>query len=300
MTDQVQHPSSDTRNRSKRTGIGIVLAMLILVATAAFLLLVWPGYGWFLEELGLADDAQSAGADSGVNLSEVADNPDAMFGQTVTVSGGILEIIGPNAVVIGSDTLLVGEQVLVVSSQDLQEMIEQSDKELADSALQVTGEVRQLSIPTIEQDLNIELDEDALSDFETVFVAESVEVNPPGLGPGDTERQGPSAGFEVDTSISDIVDSTEEYLGQTVTLSGEVEQIISPHAFRFGDAMLLAVTAEPRNDLFVEPTAYVTGTIREFKLADIERDLNIDLDDQQFTNAEGAPVIVVEALELVK
>jgi hypothetical protein len=83
--------------------------MAILVAAAAFLLLVWPGYGWFLETTDLADDAQSEGAEFGVDLSEVSDHPDGMYGLMVTISGGILDVTGPHAVVIGTDTLLVGD-----------------------------------------------------------------------------------------------------------------------------------------------------------------------------------------------
>lgn len=85
-----------------------------------------------------------------------------------------------------------------------------------------------------------------------------------------------------------------------MTVSGEVEQVISPNAFLFGDAKLLAVSAEGRDDLFVEPTAYVRGTVQVFNPVEIEEQLGLDLDDEQFAEFDGKPVIIVEALELVK
>lgn len=133
-----------------------------------------------------------------------------------------------------------------------------------------------------------------------MIVAQEIEVNPPNLGPGDTERQGPSAGFDVGTDISDIVENTEAYVGETVTVSGEVERVINPHAFLFGDAMVLAISAEERDDIFVEPTAYIRGTVQVFDQVEIEEQLGLDLDDEQFAEFDGKPVVIVEALDLVK
>ena len=85
-----------------------------------------------------------------------------------------------------------------------------------------------------------------------------------------------------------------------MTVSGEAEQVIGPNVFLFGNAKLLAVSAEGRDDLFVEPTAYVRGTIEVFNRVEIEAQLGLDLDDEQFAELDGKPVIIVEALELVK
>ena len=274
---------------------------LIIVALA----LIWlvAGTETVLSWVGLGDDAQSEGADSGVNLSEVSDNPEAMYGQTVTVSGGVQEIVAPHAVTIGNDQILVGDSVLVVSAEDLPALLEtQVGDEPDDMALQVTGIVRQFDLPAAEEETGVDLDDEALADHDgkSVIVAQEIEVNPPELGPGDTEQQGPSAGFEVNVDISAIVDDTETYVGETVTVSGEVERVITPNAFLFGDAMILAISAEGRDDLFVEPTAYIRGTVQVFDRLEIEELLGLDLDDEQFAEYEGEPVIIVEALELIK
>jgi hypothetical protein len=84
-------------------------------------------------------------------------------------------------------------------------------------------------------------------------------------------------------------------------VSGEVEeQLLVPHTFLLGDDALLAVSKTPRPELFVEVTAYVTGEVRLFNLQEVERELGIDLDDEAPRNYEGQPVIVVDALLLMK
>lgn len=180
--------------------------------------MIWllAGTETVLSWVGLGDDAQSAGDESGVNLSEVSDNPDAMYGHTVTVSGRVQEIVAPHAVTIGNDQILVGDTVLVVSVEDLPALLgAEVGDEPDDIALQVTGVVRQFDRATIEAEAGVDMDDKALADYDgkSMLVAQKIEANPPNLGPGDTEQQGPSAGFEVNADISDVIEDTESFLG---------------------------------------------------------------------------------------
>lgn len=294
MSTRIRRPSDGTATGAKA---GWWIGGLLAVAIAA-LALVWlfAGTETVLSWFGIADDAQSAGDETGVNLSEVSDNPDAMYGQMVTISGGVQEIITPHAITIGNDEPLVGDTVLVVGADDFDTSVTEED------AILVTGEVQRFEIGAVEGALGVDLDDEALADYDgkAVLVASEVEVNPANLGPGDTEQQGPSAGFDINADISDITGEPDTYLGQQVTVSGEVEKVLDSHAFLFGDEKLLAVSADPRDDLFVEPTAYVRGEVREFNLVEIEEEFGIDLDDRSFAEFDGEPFIAVEAMELVK
>ncbi len=124
---------------------------------------------------------------------------------------------------------------------------------------------------------------------------------PIAVSAGDKEFAAGSAGYDRGVTTDDVVHDPAAYLGQTVTVSDEVEEhLLTPHAFLLGDRGLLAVSAQPHSELFVEATAYVTGEVRRFHLHQVEQDLGIDLDDGLLRPHEGEPVIVVHSLSLVR
>lgn len=277
--------------------VAAIVGGVLIIALAA----IWSvaGTETILARLGILDDARYGGPEAGVNLSEVADNPSAMYGETVTISGGLEEIVAPHAVIIGDDRFLIGDTVLVIGAENLPAL---GETQAGDVTLQVTGVVRPFDRDTIEERAGGGLDDGSLDDYigESMILAQEIEVDPPVVGPGDTERREPSAGWDPGTDIDDIVDNTEAYVGKTVTISGEVEKLIGPYAFLLADDKMLAITPSRRDELFVEPTAYITGTIRVFSLPETEEEIGIDLEDEQFAEFEGKPAILVEELELVK
>jgi hypothetical protein len=117
---------------------------------------------------------------------------------------------------------------------------------------------------------------------------------------GDQEFPAGSGGPEHSVTVDDVLDRPGQYLGQVVSVSAEVEEgLLTPRAFILGDRGLLAVSAEPRPELFAEATAHVTGEVRRFGIEELEQELGIDLDDAQLRPHVGEPVIIVHVVEIV-
>lgn len=128
-----------------------------------------------------------------------------------------------------------------------------------------------------------------------------------------------SAGPETGVSVDDVAEEGAEngaldeeaaavdpLVGQTVTVSAEVEEIVSPQAFRAGDEELLIVSAGESFDAMGagfamdeglvddDTVVQVTGTVRQFDLAEFEDEFAVDYDDGVFEPFEGENVIVAQ------
>lgn len=114
---------------------------------------------------------------------------------------------------------------------------------------------------------------------------------------------------EVGVTISDIADAPEAYAGELVTVSGEVDDVLSPHAFKLGgddfEDDLLVFSPTPLSAATASPEAkgaplqggdvvQVTGVVREFTMADVEADYEFDLDPQLETEYENTPGLFVD------
>lgn len=98
-----------------------------------------------------------------------------------------------------------------------------------------------------------------------------------------------------------------DYLGQTVSVRGEVEEIAGNHAFLlskdqlFGGERVLVINASGQTIDLIEgegTDVQVTGEVREFILADIESEYGFDLDNNVFVDYENQPVIVAQSTAL--
>ncbi len=67
-----------------------------------------------------------------------------------------------------------------------------------------------------------------------------------------------------------VASDAGDYAGLTVTLIDVVEEgALAPHMFLLGDEHLLVISARPRDDVFVESTADVTGVVGVVHLAQV-------------------------------
>lgn len=122
-----------------------------------------------------------------------------------------------------------------------------------------------------------------------------------------------ACGDEENVTIEDVDEIGEDgtatpavTFGETVTLDGEVEEVLSPEAFILGrqsgvfqeEPRVLVVTKEVVPIEESQPLK-VTGTVREFVLADVEKEFGIDLDeeDEFIANLEHDAFVVAEAIE---
>ncbi|MBD1832436.1 hypothetical protein H6F61_06945 [Cyanobacteria bacterium FACHB-472] len=118
----------------------------------------------------------------------------------------------------------------------------------------------------------------------------------------------PGAG---NTSVETVVEDTRKLIGQTVTVTGEVEEIVGAKAFQmedekiFNNDKVLVINATPAAVPIAEgKDVRVTGVVREFVLAEFEKDYDLtwDLDLKQKIEAEykNKPVIVAQTTQVIE
>lgn len=128
------------------------------------------------------------------------------------------------------------------------------------------------------------------------------ELDEPGVA--DTEI---SQATEENVQVEDLSEDLEYYLGQTITVREEAEEIVGESAFLldddqlFGGEEVLVINASGEGIFLVEgddTEVQVTGEVRELVIADIEDEFNITLDAGMFADYEQQPVIVAQSIAL--
>ncbi len=127
---------------------------------------------------GTASTAEEAGQTrpvESVTVEEITNNPSEFYGESVTVSGQVVEAVEPGAFRIDSE----GDQLLVVGAQQLSKIAEGEVKEVNEGdRIRVTGLVRQFKIEEVRQEVDRGIDNEYFGDFEgdPAVLATSVEV----------------------------------------------------------------------------------------------------------------------------
>ncbi|MEX5302306.1 hypothetical protein [Kocuria sabuli] len=88
----------------------------------------------------------------------------------------------------------------------------------------------------------------------------------------------------------EFIDEAAAYVGQRVTISGQVSRTLSPEAFAIaGPADPMLVVEEQEIPAVDEgQTVELTGTMREnFSVTEVEEQLGVELDDDLYTDFEG-------------
>ncbi len=99
-----------------------------------------------------------------------------------------------------------------------------------------------------------------------------------------------------------LAQQPECFVGQHVTVSGEVTEVFDPRSFRLGgqdfaEEVLLVVSANNAN-VSTGQVVRVTGTVREeFAVADFEENIEADLDDEALAPAVGEHYIVADKVQ---
>lgn len=250
------------------------LGLTVLVGTLLVVLVTGSGVDWLRHTY---EGDQSVGGVPGINLAEVVTDSDDMLRETVTVSGPIDEVIGPNAFILGSSgvttfvvegqpKLTQGRQILVTfagSSTALLSRPEDAPLEQG-TVVEVTGEVRIFEIGRFSRELNVTYEAfDRMRELEErpAILAHAIEVGPEPSGPGDKEVVPPSDGRELGYRVSEIVANPDAYQGRRVQVSGEIELILSPDVLVLSDHQLLVLAPDETFPLLEEATAYVVGEV---------------------------------------
>jgi hypothetical protein len=99
----------------------------------------------------------------------------------------------------------------------------------------------------------------------------------------------------------------DTYVGEEVTLSADVNEVITPIAFTIAGTddtsvePLLVIGATENNELAPETTVGVTGTVMQaFLVTEVEEELGVDLDDELFAECEQEPYVVADDVEILE
>ena len=117
----------------------------------------------------------------------------------------------------------------------------------------------------------------------------------------------------------DVYEDVNPYLGQTVTVSGEISEIYGTNAFLIGEDLwgqdlLVVVPADAAvsgmtvagdevsafGDLDAEYVIQVTGTVRQYLQTEVETEYGLDLDPELEVEVEDQePMIVAESIQVM-
>jgi hypothetical protein len=107
-----------------------------------------------------------------------------------------------------------------------------------------------------------------------------------------------------------VIENPQAYVGKTVTVSGDVEEIWGPRAFNMDSGLsvgeLLVVGREPFPNIpeagnrayVVNDVATVTGVVRMLVTADIEREIGWDLDPRIEAEFNAKPVLIAQSISI--
>lgn len=103
---------------------------------------------------------------------------------------------------------------------------------------------------------------------------------------------------------SDFYDGVSSYVGDEVTVSADVNEILSPSSFTIAGTddtdveALLVIGAGEVTGLETDLLVGVTGTVQQaFDLPTVEEELGVDLDDGLYESYDQEPYIVADGVD---
>jgi hypothetical protein len=255
--------------------------------------------------LGEQPTAAPGAAAGNVTVADIIGNPSMYVGKTVTVNGNVDEQFSPNAFRLDEEAALAGgidNDLLVIGSQQNFGGI---DDQIFNDRVAVTGTVQNFVLQDIETEVGYDLQDDLYTDWanKPVLIASEVRKT------AEREAGGGATGGNV--TVADIVGNPNTYVGRTVTVNGDVQEMIGANAFTLDEEAALAGGID--NDLLVigarqnlagiddqilNDRVRVTGVVRMLNIADVENEIGYDLDDNLFTNWNGKPVLIASAVTM--
>jgi hypothetical protein len=222
--------------------------------------------------------------DNNVTTEDVSENTQALIGKTVTIRSEPLQEIGTNAFTVNDEEFFGSEPIVVVNSSGEPFTFPEDDG----TEVQVTGEVLNLVVADLNREYDLDLEPDLYADYENrpAIIAQSIAPAPQ---PGE------------------IAENPQPYYGRTLAVTGEVENLYNPNTFTldedelFGgqDLLVLVRNGNTANTPVQEDqTVAVTGVLRPFVSADLEREYDFNWDEGFVRQLEAEyrtrPVLIVD------
>jgi hypothetical protein len=218
-----------------------------------------------------------------VNTSQIAENIDDFVGKTVTIKSKPIQKVGLSSFIVNgsrnnndnrnnSDRSSAEAQPIVIVNASGVPFNIPTDR---NTEVQVTGRVRNLNIPAIERDFNLDLQDQYYTDYigKPAIVAQSIAISPK---PGQ------------------ITQNARNYYGKQVVVEGEVDNIQSPVLFTLNKEQLIGgqdlpvlLKTTPTVAINQGQKVAVVGEVRQFFANEIERDFNLTWDSNVKSQMEA-------------
>jgi hypothetical protein len=256
-----------------------------------------------------------AGDDGTISAGKLAKDAKKFYNQTVTVKAEEEDVFDGHTFTLDEDALLAGGDVLVILSEKRPITLKKDD------VVMVTGIVRPYVVADLERDFDFFERGKIVStgtkvEYETrpVLIATSVKTAAgnelfagkyhAAMTPGMTTK--PATMKTI--SAGKLAKDATKFYGQTVTVKSEVEDVLDAHSLTLDEDALLAghdvlvLLPEGRaTDLKKDDVVTVTGTVRQFVVADLERDFDFFKDgkimkSEKKVDYETRPVLVATSV----
>jgi MYXO-CTERM domain-containing protein len=190
----------------------------------------------------------------------VAENTNQYVGRTVTIRSEAIRKLGPSTFTMSSQQFLGGEPIIIVNASGTPFVFPENE----DVDVQVTGQVRQFVLADINRQYSLGLGADLYREYENrpAIIAQSIALAP---NPGQ------------------ISQNPARYYGRTIAVTGEVEDVRSPNAFTLDEDQLvgqdlLVINSNTGQAIQDDQTLAVTGVLRPFVVAELEREYDFNWD----------------------
>lgn len=203
------------------------------------------------------------GSPNVTNLAEIADNSDEFMGKSVTINSEATAKVGSTAFTVSDQKFLAGQPLVVINASGKPfELLPNQN-----TPIQVTGEVRNLVIPEIEKEYNLNIQDQYYTDYvdQPAIIARHLALAP---------------------QLTQINQNPEQYYGRQVVVTAKVGNINSPAILTlnegqlFGEQDLVVLLKAPATIAINQgQNVSVVGEVRPFVVADIARDYNFTWDD---------------------
>lgn len=262
-------------------GVLVLAGLILLVLTIAD----WLG----------GDSAGTPSEQFGIGVGEAIENPEEYQDETVTVSGEVNQVLDPFAYTIGGEQFADGHELLIVGPPPPvtdEETAEPETQIEPEDIVQVSGNLRQTDIAQIEGEMDLEIDADIPQELQDqpILVAQGSVV---------TARQQTTEGDLVEAD--ELLDNPDEYVGETVAVTGDVTDSFGEVALEIDGALLVVDTTEAITEEALDEaeTVEASGEVVTFDQDSIQDEVDLSGVDADFEPYQDQPAVVADALQLL-
>lgn len=241
-------------------------------------------------DTGIVSDGEVGVAEENVQIADLTGNLADYVGRMVSVRAGVQETIGETAFLMENEQWFEGEQVLVVNATGQPFVL------LNDTEVQATGQVQSFVLADVEREYGLDLDPVVYTEYENqpAIIAQSLAYAPDPAEISEDPTAFYNQSIAVEGSIDDFLTAGIFKLDEDQLFGGEGILVLS------NPQQLAQATLRTEEDLEAGETVVVTGTLRPFVRADLERDYGFTWEQGIVTQIEAEyneePVLVAEEI----